>query len=409
MRARIAADRVATVRHFVDAGDEVEVFEHGQVVVEAEALRHVADLAADFVRLARRCRSRGTAPNPPSGFEQAAEHADRRRLAAAVGPEKAADFALATCRLRPSTTLRSPKLLRRSADVDGVVAHGARVIDFAVIDFTVIGFTVTGWPGLSEPGLRGRRPGLGKEHELAARLLGIDEGRGVFGLRGDERDRSAEIGRAIVAGKRDLVADMHPRELRLGDEEAHEDVLGRQKRDDRRAGCERFTGEGDDVGDDAGVRSNDRPLIEPPLGLLQRRLERIDHRLLRLNLRRPPHRRLSRRERGGRRRDLGLRRSKRRLFLIDSLLGRRTRFEQRGAPAQILLRPVARRFRVAKIGLRLFDLGRFGGRQQIGQLVARLLQEPARLIDRRTVVGGVLFEQRLALCHPVAARDIDGG
>ena len=84
-------------------------------------------------------------------------------------------------------------------------------------------------------------------------------------------------------------------------------------------------------------------------------------------------------------------------------------FSSARAAPQILLRPVARRLGVAQIGLGLLDLGRLGGREQIGELAARLLQEPARLIDRRPVVGLVLLEQRLALGDPVAARDMDGG
>ena len=37
-------DRRAAIRHLVDAGDEIEVLEDRQVFVEAEFLRHVADL-----------------------------------------------------------------------------------------------------------------------------------------------------------------------------------------------------------------------------------------------------------------------------------------------------------------------------------------------------------------------------
>ncbi len=89
----ISLDRRPAVRHLVDAGDEVEVLEHRQVLVEAEALRHVADLAADFVRLGDDVVAEALA-RAAVGLEEAAEHADGRRLAAAVGPEKAADLAL---------------------------------------------------------------------------------------------------------------------------------------------------------------------------------------------------------------------------------------------------------------------------------------------------------------------------
>ena len=37
----------AGVRHLIDARHQIEVLEHREVVVEAEFLRHVADVAAD--------------------------------------------------------------------------------------------------------------------------------------------------------------------------------------------------------------------------------------------------------------------------------------------------------------------------------------------------------------------------
>ena len=43
----MAATAARGVRHLVDARDEIEILEHGEVFVEAELLRHVADLAAD--------------------------------------------------------------------------------------------------------------------------------------------------------------------------------------------------------------------------------------------------------------------------------------------------------------------------------------------------------------------------
>ena len=42
----------------VDAGDELQVLLDGEVLVEAEALRHVADVALDLVALGAGCRSR---------------------------------------------------------------------------------------------------------------------------------------------------------------------------------------------------------------------------------------------------------------------------------------------------------------------------------------------------------------
>ena len=71
------------------------------------------------------------------GLQKAAQHADGRRLAAAVGAEKAADLALGDLQAQALDHLEVAEALAQARDVDGVVAHGA-----------VEGFTVTGWPGL---------------------------------------------------------------------------------------------------------------------------------------------------------------------------------------------------------------------------------------------------------------------
>ena len=72
------------------------------------------------------------------------------------------------------------------------------------------------------------------------------------------------------------------------------------------------------------------------------------------------------------------------------------------------MRPVARGLRVAQVGLRLLDLGGLCGRQDVGELVVGLLQKPARLVDRGSIVGVVLIEQRLTFYDAVAARHVDG-
>ena len=74
------------------------------------------------VGLACGCRSRGTVPSPASGVEQAAEHADGGRLAAAVGPEEAEDLAARARRSRGRPRSWSPKRLARPAHVDGELA-----------------------------------------------------------------------------------------------------------------------------------------------------------------------------------------------------------------------------------------------------------------------------------------------
>ena len=78
----------------VDAAEETQVLNDGQIVIQAEALGHVADPA--FQRLgvfgdvdAENTRAAGR------GSEKAAEHADGRRLPSTVRSEEAEDFAFA--------------------------------------------------------------------------------------------------------------------------------------------------------------------------------------------------------------------------------------------------------------------------------------------------------------------------
>ena len=77
-------DRSPAVLHLEDAGDEIEILEDREVVVQTEALRHIADFAADFVRLANDVVADALS-GAGVGDEQPAQHADGRRLAAAVG------------------------------------------------------------------------------------------------------------------------------------------------------------------------------------------------------------------------------------------------------------------------------------------------------------------------------------
>ena len=80
------------LRDAVDAADELEILAHRQVLIQAEALRHVADLALDLVGLGADVVAEAGA----GAFirrQQAAQHADRGRLAGAVRAEEAVDRA----------------------------------------------------------------------------------------------------------------------------------------------------------------------------------------------------------------------------------------------------------------------------------------------------------------------------
>ena len=71
----------------------MQVLIHGQLVVERELLRHVADEALDFVRCLRHVKA-GDARRAFARFEHAAQHPDDGGFAGAVRAEEAEDGAL---------------------------------------------------------------------------------------------------------------------------------------------------------------------------------------------------------------------------------------------------------------------------------------------------------------------------
>ena len=99
-----------------------------------------------------------------------------------------------------------------------------------------------------------------------------------------------------------------------------------------------------------------------------------------------------------------------RLLLVDGLRRRGAGFQQHLIALQIGQHFVARRLRRRAGWPRPDgDFGRLGGVLQIGELIPGLLKQPGRLIDRIAIVGVVLFEQRRALDHAIAALDANGG
>ena len=72
--------------------DEIEVFLDGQILVKAEPLGHVADVLLDLGASRAEIEAEAGAA-AVVGREQAAEHAQEGRLAAAVRAEKAANLA----------------------------------------------------------------------------------------------------------------------------------------------------------------------------------------------------------------------------------------------------------------------------------------------------------------------------
>ena len=83
---------VVAFGHRVHPRDEVEVFFDRQIFVEAEALRHVADFPLDLRRVGANIVAKAGSL-AGVGRQKPAQHADRRRLAAAVRTQKAEDLA----------------------------------------------------------------------------------------------------------------------------------------------------------------------------------------------------------------------------------------------------------------------------------------------------------------------------
>src|SRR5262249_43199348 len=75
----------------VEARHEFQILAYREILVEAEALGHVADVAFDLVRLRADVIAQAGAA-ALIGCEQPAQHADGRRLARPVGAEKAVDL-----------------------------------------------------------------------------------------------------------------------------------------------------------------------------------------------------------------------------------------------------------------------------------------------------------------------------
>mmetsp|Transcript_23364 Transcript_23364/g.55525 ORF Transcript_23364/g.55525 Transcript_23364/m.55525 type:complete len:246 (+) Transcript_23364:1539-2276(+) len=126
-----AIHRVVTVRHREQPGDEVEVLADGEVVVEPELLRHIADLALDGLALAAEIQAQHLAFTGVRR-QQAAEHAQRGGFTAAVGAEEADDAAGADLQVDRIDHLAAAIGLGEPPDVDGELGHGV---------------TSSGWPG----------------------------------------------------------------------------------------------------------------------------------------------------------------------------------------------------------------------------------------------------------------------
>src|SRR5258706_385687 len=123
------------VLHAVHPADEIEVLPDRQVFPERETLRHVTDFALDIGRLRHHVVAQAGAA-ARIGREQAADHADRGRFAAAVRPEEAEDLAARHLEAQVAHHMLVAEALVQALDVDGQLGGHCTV-------------TSSGCPGLS--------------------------------------------------------------------------------------------------------------------------------------------------------------------------------------------------------------------------------------------------------------------
>ena len=70
----------------------MQILRHGQIAVQAEALRQIPDLRAGLLGVMRQIET-ADRHAAPIGIEAAADQAHRRRLARAIGPDESVNLA----------------------------------------------------------------------------------------------------------------------------------------------------------------------------------------------------------------------------------------------------------------------------------------------------------------------------
>ena len=190
------------------------------------------------------------------------------------GPRKPKISPRSTRNERSTTTCLVPKLLLRPWT--SMTAPGRRFVHFNV--------TLTGCPGCSLLASSARRPRLDHEHELAARLVAVDDGRRELRFVRDVGERRRDVGAATVALDRNRATDGEAADDRLRHEEAHLHVLRRQHPHDGAARRDPLAFSIERVEHPAGLGRQHGLLVELPRRLLERRPRRRHLRSLRLDL-----------------------------------------------------------------------------------------------------------------------------
>src|SRR5262249_2968136 len=86
------AVRVGTGAQTAGAGEELEVFDHAELAVEREFLRHIAEPGSCAGSGVTQINA-GDAQRSAGRGEQAAEHTEGGGLASSIGSQQAEDFA----------------------------------------------------------------------------------------------------------------------------------------------------------------------------------------------------------------------------------------------------------------------------------------------------------------------------
>ncbi len=107
------------LRHRKGAHDKAQVLLDGQIVIQAEMLRHVADQRPQAALLASQIEAEALT-GAMIRRQQAAEHAHRRCLAAAVGAEKGEEFAAADAEAQTAYRRPAGEGLAQFMDLDGL-------------------------------------------------------------------------------------------------------------------------------------------------------------------------------------------------------------------------------------------------------------------------------------------------
>src|SRR5262245_19660577 len=133
----------------VETRDEFQILAHREVLIEAEALGHVADMALDLVRLAADVVAEAGAA-ALVWREQAAQHPDGGGLAGAVGAEKAVDLPALHPHRQVAHDLAAAEGFGQAFDLDGDRGRrrrrARRCTGRRVRHCASPSTTLTGWP-----------------------------------------------------------------------------------------------------------------------------------------------------------------------------------------------------------------------------------------------------------------------